>query len=262
MLRYLRLYLSFLRFSFAKSSQFRLDFFFRIFMDIIYYVVNISFFKAIFLHTPTLGGWTEGEMLVFVGAFITVDALMMTFVSNNIWVLPQAITKGELDYYLLRPVSALFFLSSRDIAVNSFLNLLMATGILGWALWSYPLSFSLFDLAVFAVLLLNGLFLHLLLQILFILPVFWTLTGRGFHGAFWIMTRFAERPDGIFQGWIRKVITVALPFSLIASYPTRYLVEGGPLWILGHVALVTAGLFALVIGLWRFALRSYSSASS
>ena len=56
-MRYLRLYLCFLRFSAGKSMEFRLDFFFRIVMDLAYYGVALGFFHLLYLHTPTVAGW-------------------------------------------------------------------------------------------------------------------------------------------------------------------------------------------------------------
>ena len=48
------------------------------------------------------------------------------------------INKGDLDYYLVRPVSTLFFVSLREFAVNSFFNVLIAIGILVWTLLRFP----------------------------------------------------------------------------------------------------------------------------
>ncbi|MCB0385330.1 MAG: hypothetical protein KDD43_08040, partial [Bdellovibrionales bacterium] len=66
MIRYLRLYMYFLRFSFSRAMEFRIDFFFRIFMDLIFYIVNILFFKVIFIHSDLLAGWTEPQVFIFV----------------------------------------------------------------------------------------------------------------------------------------------------------------------------------------------------
>src|SRR5690606_38761263 len=129
---------------FSKAMEFRLDFTFRILMDIIYYVVNILFFKVIYLHTPVLAGWTEEQMMIFVASYLLVDAINMTFFSTNMWWLPYHINRGDLDYYLIRPVSPLFFLSLREFSANSFLNLLMALGIFTWTLATYSLPFPIF----------------------------------------------------------------------------------------------------------------------
>ena len=74
MFRYLRLYSHFVRFSLSKSMEFRIDFFFRIVMDCVYYAVNLAFFKVLYLHTNSLGGWKETDTMVFVGTYLFVDA--------------------------------------------------------------------------------------------------------------------------------------------------------------------------------------------
>ena len=48
MRRYLRLYAYFLRFSFSRAMEFRFDFFFRIVMDLVWYVMHLVFFRVLF----------------------------------------------------------------------------------------------------------------------------------------------------------------------------------------------------------------------
>ena len=117
--RYLRLYGYFLQFSFSRALEFRLDFFFRIGMDILWNVTYVAFFTVLFLHTGMLGGWNYDQVLVFMGALFVADALMMTVFANNMWWLPVFVNRGDLDYHLVRPVSSLFFLSLRDFAARA-----------------------------------------------------------------------------------------------------------------------------------------------
>jgi ABC-2 type transport system permease protein len=187
MKRYARLYLHFLRFSFSKAMEFRLDFTFRILMDIIYYAVNILFFKVIFLHTPMLAGWNQEQMMIFVASFLLVDAISMTIFSSNMWWMPYFINKGELDYYLIRPVSPLFFLSLREFSANSFLNLLIAGGFFGYSIASYHGEYSFGDLLLLCVLLFNGVLIYYCCQMIMVLPVFWTQSAKGFMDLFYSM---------------------------------------------------------------------------
>ena len=122
MWRYLRLYLNFLRFSFSRAMEFRVDFFFRVGMDTIWYAIHLTFFTVLFRHTGLLGGWDFDQCLIFAASLFVADAIQMTVFSNNMWWLPIYVNKGDLDYYLVRPVSSLFFLSVRDFAANSFLR--------------------------------------------------------------------------------------------------------------------------------------------
>ena len=95
MLRYLRLYAYFIRFSVSKAMEFRFDFFFRVFMDLAYYGIQIGFYNVVFLQTPSLGGWNRDQALVFMGAFLVVDGISMTVFSNNLWWFPTAVNRGR-----------------------------------------------------------------------------------------------------------------------------------------------------------------------
>lgn len=262
MMRYLRLYLYFLQFSFSKAMEFRLDFSFRIIMDCIYYVVNIGLFSILFLHTDLIGGWTKEQMMIFIGTYLVTDAISMTVFSNNLWWLPWYINRGELDYYLIRPVSPLFFLSLREFAANSFINLLIAGGFFVYTIISYSGEWTLWSMLGFLVLIINGALVHYCLQMLMIIPVFWTHSARGFIDLFYTLGLAMERPHKIFNGWVRVLFTIILPFALIASFPAKFFIEGFTPENLVHVTLVTLGIWALMLGLWKLGLRNYSSASS
>ena len=262
MKRYLNLYLHFLRFSFSKAMEFRLDFTFRIIMDILYYVVNIMFFKVIFLHTPLVAGWTQEQMMIFVSCYLLVDAIGMTVFSSNMWWLPHHINKGELDYHLIRPVSPLFFLSLKEFSANSFMNLIIAGGILTYALSTYSQNFSIWEVVLLIALILNGTLIYYCCQMLMILPVFWTQSSKGFMDLFFSMGIAMERPDKIYKGWLRVVFTILLPFALIASFPARLFIEKFHWPTFLHLKSVTIGLWMVMLFVWKKGLRVYSSASS
>jgi len=262
MKRYLRLYLHFLRFSFSKAMEFRFDFFFRVVMDINFYIVQFLFFKILYLHTPVLGGWTQEEMGIFVASFIFVDAFHMTFFANNTWWFPIAINRGDLDYYLTRPVSSFFFLTLKEFAANSMLNLILATGILIFILTSYSEPLSTLKLIGYIALLINGAILYFMTFLIFLLSVFWSGSPRGFGDVFFAAEKVFQRPDGIFTGYFRRFFLTLLPFSIMASYPTRFLIQDDVSGILMEIFIASVFIYTLVYLIWKKGLKSYSSASS
>ena len=263
MIRYLTLYLYCIRFSFSKAMEFRVDFFFRIVMDSIFYLVQFMFFKVIYLHTNTLGGWDESQIMIFVASYIFIDALNMTIFSDNCWMMPTYINRGQLDFYLTKPVSTLFFLSLREFAANSFVNLIFATSILIWVISNAPYDFSFLQLFLYFIFLLIGTFLYYIVHMFFILCVFWTHSSRGLSDFFWSFSHILERPDRIYKGFLRKVLVSILPFALMASFPTRILIEGDNMFpIIIHMTLVAIILFFIMLFIWKRGIRSYSSASS
>ncbi len=262
MARYLKLYLQFLKFSFSRSLEYRMDFWFRIVMDCVFYAVELAFFTILYQHTDLLGGWDYDQILIFVSGFLVIDAIHMTVFSNNMWWMPIYVNKGDLDYYIVRPVSSLFFLSVRDFAANSFLNLIIAGGILTWALMRYPGDLGIDNLIWFLFLLLNGSFLHYIIQMYFQIPVFWIHTNRGLVNAFFSATKLMERPDRIYSDWTRRFLMTIFPALLVVALPAHVLFDGADPLVIGQILGVTAVAFLVMRSFWNLALRHYSSASS
>jgi len=262
MTRYLRLYAYFLRFSFSRAMEFRFDFFFRIVMDAIFYAVNLTFFWLLYQQSDSLGGWDFDQTMIFAAGIFVGDAVHMTVFSNNTWWFPIFVNKGDLDYYLVRPVSSLFFLSVRDFAANSFLNLLLALAILLWAFLRYPGPLPAERLLLYGLMMGVGAFLNYVLQMIFLVPVFWTQSGTGLREIWFSLERYAGRPDAIYRGWLRRVLTSILPFALIVSFPTRILFGGAIAPLVLHMVGVTAVAFLVLLLLWRMGLKAYGSASS
>ncbi len=262
MTRYFVLYVYFLRFSFSRAMEFRVDFFFRIGMDSLWYATHLIFFWALYRYAPFIGGWNFDQALVFAAGLFVSDAIHMTLFSNNGWMFPILVNKGDLDYYLVRPVSSLFFLSLREFAANSFLNLLLAVGILIWSIARYPGELGAGTITIFGVLLLVGCFINYLMHFLFMMPVFWLHNAAGMRDLFFGFGRFTGRPDGIYKGWVRRILTTILPYAIVVSFPTRALFEDDIAGIALHMGVVAALGFGVLLLVWRAGLRVYASASS
>ena len=261
-MRYPRLYASFLRFSFSKAMEFRFDFFFRIGMDVLWYITNLAFFQILYSHTSLFGGWTQDQILIFQAAMFFSDALYMTVLSSNMWWFPFLINKGDLDYYLVRPVSSLFFLSLREFSANSFVNLLMTVAFLVYVLVAYPPTLGAGSILLFVALLFVGLVLQWALQLCALIPVFWTHQGMGLREVSFALSRYSHQPDGIYRGWVRRVLTSILPYALIVSFPCRALFDDNPWPATLQLLAVTCVLIGVAVLFWKRGLRAYASASS
>jgi ABC-2 type transport system permease protein len=262
MIRYLRLYAAFVRFSFSRALEFRLDFWFRTVMDAIYYAVNLAFFAVLYGHTESFGGMSLDQILVFTAGYLFSDGLYMTIFSSNTWQLAGLINRGDVDYYLVRPVSSLFFLSLREFAANSFVNLLMATGILVWALARYPGELAALEVAMYVVMLVLGCLVGAFFNLWFTIPTFWLHSGNGLRQVMMQLHPYMERPHQIFPGWLQRILLTALPLALVSSYPTWVLFSGVTVGKVAFFLAVLVATGAFTVLFWRMGVRNYASASS
>lgn len=254
--RYLKLYKNFVRFSCSQTLMFQVDFWLRIVMDLVYYGTMLGLYQVLFLHTDHLGGFSKEQ------AFVFLDALQMTIFANGTFALGPSIRSGELDYYLVRPVSTLFFVTLRDFSMSSLINLFFAAAILIGALHQYSGTIAWWQYIYGTALLLNGVFLFYIFRILSALPSFWTVSSRGTQNAFYVLREIGERPDKIYSGVVRAAFMTVLPFCLMASIPTRAFFEPFQAETLALIVMVTATSFCLMLWFWKKGLNAYGSASS
>ncbi len=262
MLRYLKLYFCFVRFSAGRSMEFRFDFFLGVVMCLVYAAILIAFYKVLYSQAASIGGWNENQAFILVGAYLVVDSVQNIFVSRNLEEFPYLVNGGDLDYYLVRPVSALFFISCRYINAAMLPDVFISCGVLAWSLNNFAGDLTAWQVITFALLLINGVFLYYLLWLGTLLPVFLTHSADGLHTIFFSFHRLAERPDGIYTGFARKLLVTVIPFCLMASFPARIIIEPFSWSLLLHILSVTAALFCAVLWLWSKALKKYSSASA
>jgi ABC-type uncharacterized transport system permease subunit len=231
-------------------------------MDCIYYAVNLGFFEVILHHTQTLGALTATQTRVFVACFLFMDGIYMTFFSASLWFFPESINKGSFDYTLTRPASSFFLTVFRDFSLGSFINFLMAVGILTHALTRLSPAPGALDLVFLFALLLAGAASLLALRLLFILPAFWVTEVSALRELSWTLNTIGERPSGIYPKAFRVVFTFIFPILAAVALPAEAFLGGWKAEPTLTVLGVCAGLWFVVLKVWAAGTRVYSSASS
>jgi len=215
-----------------------------------------------FRFTDSVAGWTYPELLVVVGLFFTINGVRQAMISPNLARMTEYIRLGTLDFLLTKPVDAQFMVSFRHVAVFSWLDAVLGVGLAtaGFALSSRSLTVD--ALAAFLFLLGCGVVILYALSLLLISTSIWTVSSEGMDDVVQGMVETARLPVQLYGGTVQTLLTVAAPVAFLTTVPAEALLgrgEAGMLLVSPLVAIVTLGLATL---LWRFALRSYTGASS
>ncbi len=262
MMRYFRLYSHFIRFSFTKALEFRLDFVFRFLMDTSFYIIDFLFFELIYNFTPILGGWQKEQLYLFIPTYLFIDAFRMTVVANSLWWLPKHINSGQIDYYLTKPVSSLFFLSFKDFDFSSLLNLFLTIFLFGYFFLTSTINFEVLNIALYFLFMINALIVIYLIQLSCLIPVFWTGSPRGFMELFHSLAYLWERPTQIFPYVLRRVFYSVIPLAMVATFPCQVLFGEYQVVDIVKSLFVTILIAFFVILFWKLGLKKYTSASS
>ena len=78
-----------------------------------------------------------------------------------------------------------------------------------------------------------------------------------FHELYFTFFKMGQRPDHLYGPGIRYIILLIIPVGMIASFPTRVLVDPTDSWALPAL-LAVAALSLLVANLfWRWSVKRY-----
>ncbi len=257
---YLLLYREFIKTCFIEAMSFRLHFILLIVMDLVFYASVFASVDIIYQHVETIGAWNREQLMFFMSFMLAVNHLQMSFLANNYWELSLLIRQGNLDFLLVKPASSLFSTFLRRVSAGS-----TTLFIVPWSCMIYfgsQLSFSWMTWAILPFLVFLAFMLTGLIETIICCSMFWMLEGVGINFLRMQLQQVARWPDFIYAGFIRKILTFAIPVLLIYNAPSRFLFNFGDwLPLVGMIIAIAAGWVVLNF-LWRMCLNNYESASS
>ena len=261
--RYLGIYAMLWRNSIAREMGFKVNFILWIFVELLWFVLQLTFIAVLYSHTERIADWSKWQVVLLMGTgHFTQQIFTALFLSNCIQV-SDHIRTGRMDFMLLLPANVRFLLSFRVVDFGAFVNAASAVVVIIYAGSRLGLSPSVAQIAGFALLCAAALLVHYSLMFLLVTTSFWTVKAQGIVWGYFNLFNLSRLPDSVFKGGFKVFFTFVLPMLLVANVPAKLLAEKlrSPLEMLLLVA-VAAGCFAVSEIVWRLSLRRYTSASS
>ncbi len=262
MRRYWRIFREFFRTCLVEELEYRSEFVGNLLSSLFGIGIAILTIHIFFYQTNELGGWVYEDVLLLLGVFNTLQGFIDFALRPNMSRLLQHIRKGTFDYVLTKPVDSMFYVSFRHLVFWRLIDVLLGIALVLYALVQKQYIPSMADVLIFCVTICSSLVIIYSLWMLLMTTAFWVIRMDDLSfvfNSFFETTRF---PIGMYRGWLRIVLTYVLPAAFITSTPA--------LALLGKWDITAAAASILVAGLflwlsrrfWRYALRSYTSASS
>ncbi len=261
--RYATIYAALWRNSVIREMSFKGNFILWIFVEFLWFALQLSFIGVIYLHTDRINDWTKWEVVLLIGASHFIQQIFQAFFLTNCTQLSELIRTGKMDFMLLLPVNTRFLISLRQVDLGGFVNGSSAIAVMIYALKQLHITPDATQIAGFLALCLAGILIHYSLMLLLSSASFWTVRAQGIVWGYYNLFNIARMPDSAFRGLFRAFFTFAIPMLLVSNVPakllTRHLQSPMEMVLLVGMSLMC---FAVSEFGWRYALRHYTSASS
>lgn len=253
-------------FAFRKEIAYAGNNWAAVFSTTAYTLSMLLFVNIIFANTKQIAGYSHNDMLFYFFMTQLTYYLNWQFSLVNIYDLIADVNKGNLDMVLIKPVPALFYLTSRNIGgfrlfADSFPPTIAILVSINWPALSINPTNLIYGAFIF---LFGSISLHVF-QFLAALPVFWLGESEnivdlsGFVGA----GSGSMIPLEGFSRPLQFTLSTIIPVLIAGGFSTSA--------ILGKTNSQFLFLWAFIIALitliirklaWNFAIKNYTSASS
>ena len=261
--RYLGIYAALWKNSVTRETMFKGNFLLWIFVEVLWFALQLSFIGVLYRHTETIGSWTKWQVVLLVGASHFIQQIFQSFFLINCANLSELVRNGKLDFLLVQPVNTRFVVSLRQVDLGGFVNAAFSIVVMIYAARQIPITPSLGQVLGFGLLCGVGILIHYSLMFMLASISFWTVRAQGIVYGYYNLFQIARMPDEAFRGLFKAVFTFALPMLLVTNVPVRGLTEKLDSMIPILLLLGMSVVCALASEwFWRTSLRRYRSASS
>jgi ABC-2 type transport system permease protein len=208
-----------------------------------------------------VGGWSYREAMVVVGLFTLVQGYIGAFLYPNLNKIGEAIRTGTMDFNLMKPIDAQFLVSTRNVNVFRLIDVLVGLALIVWAVTGLP-GVTAGGLVLGTLLVIASLAIVYAVWFMLTTTAFWFVKVENITELFGSLFRAGQFPITVFPGWVRFLFTFIVPVAFITTVPAEVLIGRPNLAAVAGTVVVALTLLVASRLLWRWAVGSYTSASS
>ena len=211
---------------------------------------------------PFLNGWNRDEIIFIYGFFLVPYALFSAFF--NIWDFNERyIVKGEMDRVLTRPIHSLFQIIMERMELESLFGVITGLMVMVYAGTNLGLAFTWYDVLIFIVMVLGGMFIYAGIFISIATIGFWSDSRTDIMPTMYNISNYGRYPVDIYHRVIRFVLTWILPFAFVGVYPASYFLKKEEWFGYAFFTPVMGILFFVIaVFLWNTGVKKYRGAGN
>lgn len=262
MLKHLKILLSFIKNNLIREMEFRGHFIMDVFISIFYISLQLITIEVYFQFTDDILGWTKYELFALVGIVRVTKGLFDTFSRSNLLTFPKAVSRGELDYSLTRPIDSQFILSFRRHNLSEFSGILSGLAILIYFFVSSGFQLTFINSTVLIMGIALGFLAYYSIFFAFTTLAIFTTRLTAMKEMQDVFSQTMRYPTEIYSRNNKFYEFLLVPILIIATLPAKLFLAKLPSWLILVEFLTCVLLVVVSRKFWLFAIRHYSSASS
>lgn len=259
--KHIKIYILFVKNSIMRQMEYRVNFLIGILAECVYLASKMLYVYIVYKNGKDIGGLSPEQIMLFMGTFVLLTAIFIGIFMPNFNEISWKIQKGDLDVLIVKPISLQFYLTLREVQIDSPIPNIIAGITMICVSWSrIGLSAGFGNIIIYICMILIGIAITYSLFLIPVILSFWWVKSFQLLVITNRLWDFNQMPMQIYSKWIQRVGLFIIPIFVIINFPVMALFETlTPIYLVwGIIAAVL--LFVFVRKLWNCAVKRYSSA--
>jgi ABC-2 type transport system permease protein len=226
----LRLYFRLQFMQLRSTVEYAADFWIGIVGAVLMQATGLVFITALFSQIPQMAGWTVWNIVLLYGLAMLPKGLTELFCDGP-WMLRSKVNTGEFDRVLVRPISPALQSATAIASIHGVGQAVLGGVLIVLGLTRSDTTLHWWTLPFLLVVVLCSAVMIGALNFAINLTGFWEPSAQSaFPTMMALSIDFAKFPLDIYNGIIRTVVTVFIPYAFISYFPALVLLDRDSDW--------------------------------
>jgi ABC-2 type transport system permease protein len=260
-IKHLKIYRQFIKMSVMQQLEYRVNFIMGFLGECVYLFSKMLYVMIVYRAGGNISGLSPDQLILFIGTFTIMTAIFVGLFLNNFFGISREILKGELDVFIVKPISLQFFVTTRFVdIVKPIPNVIAGTAliVIGWS--RLGASTGIMHILSYIAFMICG---TVLAYSLFLIPqilAFWTIKTGGGNDITSRLWDFNNMPMKIYNKWMQRIGIFVVPVFVITNFPVMAVINDLSIYYRIWGVAISIFMFVCARLLWNIAIKQYSSA--
>ncbi len=243
------------RANFIKSKVYLKDTLLLVLYDLLIFLVQVLFFKIIYLHVLKIEGWSFGDILFLLATSQIVETLYYALFFGGLAYTNDWVVEGTLDYFLILPQYRKLYMILYAVDVKKFLSLVFPI----FLLYKFAPFKSLWDVGIYVAFVLIALFTRFSFGYLVSSLVMVFTRISAIQAVEMELFSYSNFPYVIYHGVWKWVFLFLIPVGVVANGPVSFFKDHNCMVI--SISFLTGVAFFLLANMaYKVFMKRYQSA--
>lgn len=261
MKRYFRIYVLFLKLSWAAFVAYRMNVIGSVITNLLWSGLILTSMFVITSRASSVLGWSRNELLFLTATYNVFFGIFYFLFQASFRDFSRIISFGELDTFLIKPIDSQFFLSLWKIDFSNLARLVLGIIFVIYFIFNMHISTSFLSVIGYIILLLCGVTIMYTVWFFVITIIIWVPDLSNLRDILFQINGITRYPPAIFRNASNILFVTIFPLTLVIVVPVQTFLQkvfvGDVFWLL----FFSIFLLFLSRKFWQYALRFYTSAS-